>query len=147
MIFAFDFQKWVLWLLPAVLRKPRTIAIIQAFIVPVKLLHTWFLSYRNMQNEIAKTTGQTIVLRGYLNRHFDPTEKRIYILDDLYLPPTFVYLESENRPLYLPAFIAASGGSDFVVYVPSSLIGQELQIKSAVNTFKLPSKIFRIEYF
>ena len=147
MKFTFDFQKWVLWLLPALLRQPRMVALLNAFIAPIKGLHTTFLSYRMAQNDSAKTTGQTGILRDYLNRHFDATDRRIEIVDDEILPPKFLYTEAENRPLYLPVFIAQSGGSDFVVRVPSSLMAQERQIKAAVTTFKLLSKIFRIEYF
>lgn len=147
MMFDFDSQKWVRWLLPAVLRQPRITAFVEALVEPIQTLYVLFSIYRTVQNDIAKTTGQVRILRNYLNRHFVSVDGLIDIVDDELLPPTYVYLEAENSPLYLPTFIAQSGGSDFVVLVPASLMSQENQIKAAVNQFKLPSKVFRIEYF
>lgn len=146
--FNLDFQKWVTYLTPSVLRQSRMMALAQAFVKPIQTAHALFLSYRIFQNELAKTTGQVAILRGYLNRRFVGSSGiLIDIVDDELLAPTFVYLQSENRPLYLPTYVAQTGGSDFVVKVPGLLMSQERQIIAAVNLFRLPSKVFRIEYY
>jgi hypothetical protein len=144
MKFEVDFRKWLLWMLPAVLRKPRLIAFIRALTLPMVRLHAALLVFRGIANESARVTGQVCVLRNYLNRRFDP-DGRIEIRDDAARANTYIYKVSENRPLYLSAHLSSAGGADFVVLIPAALSAQESAIRREVNRFKLITKKFRIE--
>jgi hypothetical protein len=144
MKFEVDFRKWLLWMLPAVLRKPRLIALVRALTVPIVRIHAAFMVFRNVANESARVTGQVCVLRAHLNRRFDP-DGRIEIWDDAMSADTYIYMVSENRPFYLGAHLSSAGGADFVVLVPAALSAQEQAIRREVDRFKLITKKFRIE--
>jgi hypothetical protein len=145
MKFEVDFRKWLLWMLPAVLRKPRLIAFIRALTLPIVRIHAALLVFRVVANESAQITGQVCVLRTYLNRRFDP-DGRIEIRDDEMRTDTYIYMVLENRPLYLNAHLSSAGGADFVVGIPAVLRAQEPEIRREINRFKLITKKFRIEY-
>lgn len=143
MKFEVGFRKWLLWMLPAALRKPRLIAFIRALTLPMVRLYAALLVFRGIANESARVTGQVCVLRNYLNRRF--ADGRIEIRDDAARADTYIYKVSENRPFYLGAHLSSAGGADFVVLIPAALSAQELAIRREVNRFKLITKKFRIE--
>ena len=145
MKFEVNFRKWLLWMLPAVLRQPRITAFIWALASPVERIHAALLIFRRVANESACVTSQVCVLRAYLNRRFDTADARIEIRDDK-LSNTYIYMVSENRPFYLSAHLSAAGSADFVVLIPAVLGAQEQEIRREINRFKLITKKFRIEY-
>lgn len=90
-------------------------------------------------------TPQVRILRYYLNEYFDPSERRFDIVDTGNDRPLFVYLASENKPVYLPAFTVLSD-YDFRVIVPKELQGQEAQIRAFLNTYKLAGKRYFLSF-
>lgn len=132
-------------LMAAISRSPMAEWLL-ALIAPVITLHTLFVAFRASQLEAVGITGQVCRLRTGLNDRFDPSLRRIYIEDQDELAPLFIFLESENRPVYLPTFIKGSA-VEFVVWVPVDLDGQEQLIRQFVNVYKLVTKRYRIEYF
>lgn len=117
-----------------------------ALLSPVISLHNTFLAFRLAQLEAITITGQVCRLRHGLNDRFDPDERRIYIEDQDEIAPLFIFLESENRPVYLPTFISGSA-VEFVVWVPIEMAGQEQLIRQFLNAYKLVTKRYRIQYF
>ena len=76
---------------------------------------------------------------------FDLSENRFEILDGDSNDILYIFLESENEPVYLPQFITGST-VDFIVKVPSSLQPLEAQIRGFLDKSKLASKRYRIDY-
>lgn len=117
-----------------------------ALISPVPTLHNAFLTFRARIMESITITGQVCRLRTGLNDRFDPALRRIYIVDQDELAPLFIFLESENRPVYLPVYITGSA-VEFLVMVPAELASDEQLIRQFLNAYKLVTKRYRIQYF
>lgn len=132
--------------IPHVLRKPRLTTWLLALVSPVAVLSSSFSFFRQRLERELTITGQTRVLRYWLNRLFDPDLKRITVVD--LSPSEFVYAyrEDENRPLYLPQFLSGSS-ADFTVFVPSSLSGLDENIRAFLDKYKLVTMRYRINYF
>lgn len=132
-------------LMAAISRSPM-LEWLLSLISPVIALHNLFLAFRTRQLENLTITGQVCRLRTGLNDRFDPSLRRIYIEDQEELAPLFIFLESENRPVYLPVFLTGSA-VEFIVWVPYDLMGQETAIRQFLNAYKLVTKRYRIQYF
>ena len=141
-----DIKKVVIYLLPTVLRKPRIIAYLNAISIPFESVLNALSNYRLMLNKEVAITPQKCYLRKFLNDKFDVNLRRILIEDSVSLPITYVFLESENSPKFLPFYLSDTEGVNFIVKVPISLQNIENQIIDFINKYKLPSKKFRIEY-
>lgn len=138
-----DWQRRIRWNTPGAQRKPKWLAFLLALISPVISLHNSFLLYRERIITDINTTGQVRILRHALNNRYDFDLRRILILDSEETETLFVFLESENRPVYLPTFI--NGVSvDFEVHIPIEYMGLELQIRSFIDRFKLVTTQYRI---
>ena len=141
-----DVKKVVLYLLPTVLRKPRLIAFINALSIPFESTLNVLGNYRLRLNKEVAITPQKCYLRKFLNDKFDVNLRRILVEDSVSLPTTYIFLESENNPKFLPFFLSDTEGVNFIVKVPISLQNIESQIIDFINKYKLPSKSFRLEY-
>ncbi len=119
--------------------------LLQALIFPIAYLHTFFMQYKRKVDFEVKVNGQVRKLRWGLNQSFDIQLQRIKILDATLFTTKYVYLHSENKPLYLPTYL---GGTlyDFEVHVPFALQYLEQEIINFVNQYRLPSKRFTIVY-
>jgi hypothetical protein len=147
MKYDFNISKWILWLLPSVLRKPKQIAWLNALLQPIGYIHTRFYSFKQRVDIELRVSPQVRILRGYLNERFDKDYNRIDIVDTGQISQTYIFLESENAPLYLPVFLSIGDNYDFIVRLPVDLIAYETGIKAILNKFKLPSKRYDIQYF
>lgn len=141
-----DVKKVVIYLLPTVLRKPRLIAFINALSIPFESTLNILSNYRLRLNKEVAITPQKCYLRKFLNDKFDVNLRRILIEESVSLPTTYIFLESENNPKFLPFFLSDTEGVNFIVKVPISLQNIESQIIDFINKYKLPSKSFRLEY-
>jgi hypothetical protein len=144
-MYSIDWNRLIKTLLPGSVRKPTTIALLNALITPVKTVYNQFAAFRTNINEQLMITPQKRILQYWLNQKFDSTEERIEIKDYDQLDTLFIFLESENQPLYLPTFIGASE-YDFEVCVPTELQGEELLIRSFLDRYKLATKRYLITY-
>lgn len=131
--------------LPAVLRKVRIIAFLDALISPVVTLGGGFGFFRESIEQELQITPQVRILRYWLNRLFDPADQRIRVLSATDTVPFFIFREDENRPVYLPQFISGSS-IDFIVELPRSIRMLESQVRGFVDKYKLPTKRYRILY-
>lgn len=126
---------------------------------PVQTRMDEYDQWRKHQFYLINITGQVISLTGYLNDLFDPTQRRIYILNanDYYsgvwisleqeIEPTLpVSLISEDQGIFLGMESEQDLGTDFIVYVPGDIYNQVLiPLIAAVHQFKLAGKTFSVE--
>lgn len=142
-MYALDLDKFIQWLLPTAIRKTKMAAWLNALAAPLKALHTQFLLFTDATRYDIKITGQVRSLEYHLNRIFRPDAEDIYIEDAEGNDPVFMYLESENNPLYLPVFITGFA-VDFIVHCPNSLPDQETAIRAFLDKYKLPTKNYEL---
>jgi hypothetical protein len=147
MKYEFDVDKWIQWLLPSVVRRPLMIAWLKALLMPIKAIHNRFYQFKNQTDTSLKTNGQVFILRGLLNDMFDFYARGIELIDGQNEGQTWVFLEEENKPLYMPVFLTSGEKFDFVVRVPLGLKNKRSQIEAVLNRYKLPSKKYKIELY
>ena len=132
-------------MLPAMLRKPRILALLGAFVSPVTVLHEQFLAFRQGIADVLPIGPEVRVLRHFLNERYDYSDRRIVILDGQDDEPLRIYTEDENLPIYLPVFLSAQS-VDFTVVLPASIQVFEAEIRRFLNAYKLLTKTYRIIY-
>jgi hypothetical protein len=144
-MYALDINKLINWLLPTAIRKAQQLAWLNALLEPARWLHTQFINWSNATRYDLRITGQVRSLEFHLNRIFDPSTQHIYITDAAAGTVVFMYLESENQPVFLPIFISGIQ-SDFIVHCPNNLTPFEIQLRGFLDKYKLPSKHYEIIY-
>lgn len=156
-----NFKRLALLMLPTLWRKPRLAALTYAAASPLNHLHTRFVLFQRATDYRLTHNGQTCRLRAVLNDTFDPIERRITITEDAAAcGPSVLWLRSEGRAQLTPsretgrAFIVTRRGycgvnaTDFWVNIPVSIMdGTDIdRLRAIVNTYKLASKRFSINY-
>lgn len=156
-----NFKRLALLLLPQGLRKPVLAALTYAAVSPLNYLHTKFVLFQRETDYRLTHSGQVCYLRAVLNDQFDPVERRITITEDIRdAAPLMLWHRSEDKAMLLPAretrqaLIANRRGFggvnafDFWVNIPVSLLEavDVARLKAIVNTYKLASKRFSINY-
>lgn len=152
--------------LPLKMRKPKTIAYLNALIIPVIEVYDAFVKFKDQSFYKLNHNSQVCYLEAVLNDEFDTYLRRIYIKNArilepnwLYHPednkPKFIYNESDNAPqfLYHPNDFEGDG-VDFIVHVPLVLkpltalevLRLETKMKGLINYYKLYSKNYIIKY-
>ena len=144
-MYSVDWMKVVSRSVPGVLRKPRLKALLAALISPIVTLFTAFGLYRDAKLLDINMNGQVRRLQYGLNQRFDPALSRIIIKDAIEPDLVFAFLESENRPLFLPVFLSGVL-IDFIVCVPAEYEIYEITIRAYIDRYKLVTKRYRIEY-
>lgn len=159
-MFNIDFSKLVSDLLPWFHRKPVMVAWLKALISPLTSLYTSFLQERTRRLYEASYNGQIAELEYVLNDYYynSPTTRDIYIEDYVGYEDTFIYNVSESLEetvIYNTAentepntiiFNAeeGSGGPDFIVWVPDTLIFDQNYMVSLVTKYKVAGPSFVI---
>ena len=156
-----NFKRLVLLMLPTFWRKPLLATIAYAAVSPLNYLHTKFVLFQRSTDYRLTHNGQVCYLRAVLNDQFDPIERRITITEDAgNVGPLMLWQRSEERAQLLPmretwqAFIVNRRGFeginsfDFWVNIPVVLLEAVdiTRLKAIVNTYKLASKRFSINY-
>jgi hypothetical protein len=128
---------------------------------PLAYLHTRFTLFRRETNYRLTHNGQVCYLRAVLNGNFDPIERRITITDmaagneglRLYMremeQEKLLYGRELNRPLIVNRRgFGGVSGFDFWVNIPYLLYKEVdvTRLKAIVNTYKLASKRYEINY-
>jgi hypothetical protein len=151
MWFNINYYKLVSLLLPDNLRAPKLMSLFSAYVLPIQYLHIQWITNRDKNWYIIKHTGQVYSLRNALNDFLDPSLMRIYISDGNSFPRDYIYITSENKPVYLgKIFIKTSAeyfgtGVDFYVHVPTEIIESSIyEIKHIVELYRLASKRYII---
>lgn len=127
------------------LRQSVQLAWIRVLIAPIVSLHNRFLSFRTSIERDLSIGPSVRELQYWLNKLYDPADTRIEIKDYTQLDTLFIFLESENRPVYLPEFIGASN-YDFEVCVPCELYENRAAIRGFLDRYKLATKRYLITW-
>ncbi|MDR2894241.1 MAG: hypothetical protein LBU97_02125 [Alistipes sp.] len=156
-----NFKRLALLMLPTFWRRPLLATFAYAMVTPLNYLHTRFVLLQRSTDYRLTHNGQVCYLRAVLNDQFDPIERRITITEEAGgTGPLMLWHRSEDRAQLLPiresdtAFIVNRRGFDgvnsfdFWVNIPVALLElvDTTRLKAIVNTYKLASKRFSINY-
>ena len=156
-----NFKRLALLLLPTFRRRPLTAAVAYAAVSPLQRLHTRFVLWKRNTDYRLRHNGQVCYLRALLNDMFDPIDRRITITDNAEnVGYIILHHRDTDQSVRLPA--RGSGravilnrrgyggvnGYDFWVNLPVALYGKVglAQVTGVVNTYKLASKRFSINF-
>lgn len=153
-VFIIDFKRLVQLLLPTFLRKPKTVAWLQGITAPLRVLYADFTNNRAANIYKLSHNGQVCYLRKVLNDTFDPSLRRIKIVDGNRFQREYIYTEAEQQPKYLGTiYLRQSGdysdsGVDFRVLVPDGFdIARNFpQMRATIDFYRLASKRYKIQY-
>jgi hypothetical protein len=158
-IYAIDYLKLVLWLLPDYLRQANMVAWLNVATSPVLNIYKQFLQFRKNKLYELSITPQVCRMEALLNDRYDFTQRRIFIDDAKEFPPVYLFKDAELKPVDLfkhseaqSKFLFTDGESatitdDFIVYVPVTISFDMVEMISLVNKFKLPGMKFKIQTF
>lgn len=165
-IYNLNFKKLAVLLLPTFLRRERLQAFVRVLVAPVQSLHNKLMQFRERSLYQVQHNCQIIYLEAVLNDAFDPTFRRIRILNSVFREPLYFYEPEQNLEVYfyepdnqMPTYFYdvgdfAGDGFDFVVFVPPDLQPQTQQEEQAMLTkmrglvdyYKLYSKNYTIKW-
>lgn len=154
-------KRLALLILPTFWRKSVFAALSYAVVSPLQRLHTQFSQWKVDTLYRVEKNGQVCHLRAVLNDLFDPIDRRITITDNVEnVGHITFYHRNADKGVRLP--MRGSGravilnrrgygginGYDFWVNIPIALYGKvDLnQVTGVVNTYKLASKRFSINF-
>ena len=156
-----DYKKLAVLLLPMFLRKTAAAGFAFPAVNPVSYIHTLFNTFRSDRLYRITHNGQVCYLRAVLNDTFDPEERRITISDsDAVTGDSRIFWRelniSETAPMRGdPPGMAINrrgygglSGLDFWVNIPLELMDviDLMRLRAVINTFKLASKRYSINY-
>ncbi|MBO9200590.1 MULTISPECIES: hypothetical protein [Niastella] len=157
-IFDIKYKKLISWLMPQVLRKPKTIALLNALVSPVVFIYNLFLI--NRRNNLYKLmiTPQVCYVEMALNDKYDSTNRKIKIVQPKRKDPLFLYKKIENKPVHLftknevsqPKTILYLKGEasafqyDFIVQVPATVSFNMNEMMAVIDNYILPDKVYKI---
>jgi hypothetical protein len=156
-IYQVTWNKLVTWFIPQALRKTKLLCFVQALVAPVNDLHTRFLYYRQTTIYSLGISPQVCYLQKALNDRYDLVLRRIIIVDGVEydaLPlfrkvenkPVRLYRRSESIPLVLyTKSETALFSVDFIVKVPVDISFDQTEMTAFVTSYKLASKVFKIQ--
>ena len=147
-------------LVPALLRRPTTLAWLEALTSPVASLYEQLLTYRVDVLRQLSYNGQTILLEKALNDTFDPAFRRIRIVNavgeitPLYLnfvreqqpmPTAYFTQEPDYVPLYVYRQVEFNTQLDFTVYAPGQA-GRAVALHTLIRRLKRAMTNYQILY-
>jgi hypothetical protein len=148
-----DIQKLTLQLLPTFLRGKAVLqSLFLAISQPVVFIYDQWNAKRLQDLYKIEHTGQVCLLRKALNDRFDPTLRRIEIVDGNRIIRQYIYTTVEQQPRFLssPMFIYsrddyADTGVDFVVIAPQDIIDQNpFEMNALIDFYKQDVKRYKI---
>lgn len=156
-----NMKRLSLLLLPTFWRKSVFAATAYAAVSPLQWLHTRFVLWKQDTEYRVQYNGQVCHLQAVLNDMFDPGERRITITDNA---ENVGYISLHQRDTDKSVLFPSRGsgrvmilnrrgyggvnGYDFWVNLPLALYGKIdfAQVTAVVNTYKLASKRFSINF-
>ena len=161
MFYHFDIDRWIIHVLPPVLRKTAIYAFLKVFLYPVKQLQEAFLTYISAVNNQLRYNSVTASLERFLNGLFFFEYNAIYITESADSQVCLSFASESQAPVYMsfsnetpatplnlssldPVFISGT----FVVHVPAALSEADIAIiTSWVNYYKFAGTEFSIEVY
>lgn len=161
MFYHFDVDKWIIHVLPPVLRKNAIYSFLKVFLYPLKQLQESFLTYITGVNTRLRYNSVTASLERFLNGLFFFEYNAIYITDDynkqVYLayssesqPPVYMAFQYETSadPVYLSSVEPVNVFGAFIVHVPAALSeADRATVYNWVNYYKFAGTDFSIEVY
>lgn len=138
MIFRVDFDKWVLSMLPTLLRTKIMFALCRATTAPIRSLYERFVAKREVHNYTLHHNGQVCYLRAALNDAFGVTGFDIVDYDDGRGDWLFAKSEELDRHLYAVDETLDDEGN------PVPILYDEARLNLAQNAFivQVPAAVY-----
>ena len=161
MFYHFDVDKWIIHLLPPILRKASIYAFLRTMLYPVKQLQAAFLAYKSGVDRQLTYNSFKDYLERFLNGLFFFEYNAIYITDveteGVYLSyqseavdPVYMSYQSEDpaTAIQLSSIDPDKITGEFVVHVPAALSAADLAtVTNWVNYYKMAGTEFNIEVY
>ncbi len=151
MWFNIDYSRLAILLTPTFLRKARLMAWLRSLVSPINNLYNNWFGFRLRNVYKLGHNGQVVYLRAALNDSFDPSERRIIIIDGNKFKRKFIYTNPEQKPTFLGKIFLnrssdfADTGVDFIVGIPDGLVFNQIDMEALINFYKLASKRYKIQ--
>lgn len=157
--FTFDIEKHIVALLRAEKRQTPRIAWLMTLLGPLNDTQQRFLAFINDIDLRTAITCQVIYIEHILNYIFDPDDQRIYIGPGQNQAQIYIYGDAipvvNNRFIYgdgvpdpNPDYLYGDNTQlsmvDFIVYVPVTLVIDELLFKATVEYYRKAGKRWKI---
>lgn len=162
MFYHFDVDKWIIHVLPPVLRKNSIYAFLRAFLYPVKQLQEAFLAYVTAVNTRLQYNASVVSLEHFLNGLFFFEYRAIYITENEVDDQVFLAFASESEdpvymsfsneapatPVVLSSLAPGNVHGSFIVHVPAALSeADRATVADWVNYYKFAGTEFTIEVY
>lgn len=160
MFYRFDIIRWVLMLMPPVLRRPLAVALVSSMLYPAREIYDRFSGLKTDVDLQLTSNAFTIYLERYLNRLFYLTDE-IYISD--FVDDNLVYFafadeiadtvwvgdKEDDGTLYLSSLKPDYMGGGFTVNIPEFLNKDEhvATIRRWVDRFKFAGTKYTIQAY
>lgn len=161
MFYRFDIDRWIIQLLPPVLRKNSIYAFLRCLLYPVKQLQAAFLTYKlGVDRQLAYNAFNNYLER-FLNGLFFFPDKAIYITDEQEASAYLALASETYGPVYMsyqsesPSTAIDMSSIDpslitgyFIVHVPAALSEADIAtVTSWVNYYKMAGIDFKVEVY
>ena len=166
-IFNIDFGRLVQWNVATFLRTTVRMKWLRVLIKPVEQLYDAFLDFRKEQLYIMSHNSQVVYLRKVLNDKFDPSDRRIQIVNVEVYEPVWYYDTADNKPVYhydtadnKPVYHYDQAdynqnNTDFIVKLPiaikpgtpEAVAELERKVMYYVDYYKLYSKEYKLVWY
>jgi hypothetical protein len=158
-IFDINYNKLTTWLTPVVLRKLKTMALINALVSPVVFMYSnLFMPNRRSNLYKLMITPQVCYVEMALNEKYDPSKRQIRIVQGKRKDPLFLYIKTESKPVPLftksettppNTFLYQKGEAssfqfDFIIKVPKTVSFNMDEMSAVVDSYILPDKVYKI---
>ena len=155
------FKRLALLLLPTFWRRPLFAALTYAAVSPLQYLHTRFMLWKRDTDYRIQHNGQVCYLRALLNDMFDPIDRRFTITKTAEnVGFVTLHKREQSEAVLIPRRgsgrivilnrrgFGGINGYDFWINIPIALYGEVdiAQVKAVVNSYKLASKRFSINF-
>lgn len=133
------------------------LAFVQALITPIVNLFNDFIGYKNFTVYWLGINSQVCFMEKALNDKYDPSLRRIEIVDGIEFDSVPLYLKVENKPVVLykkgegaPLILYTKMEtqiftSDFIVLVPMDINFNNREMRAFIDTFRTPAKTYIIK--
>lgn len=128
-----DFIKIAVHLLPPILRGGFMVALVRAFLIPLRYIHGRFLEYKNGVDDRLNTTANVQYIQKRLNDTFYLTANQIYLeqgdagsfsvfyFENERQKANYMFRKPEGKPYCIPFASEVSYKDSFIVHVPTFL--------------------------
>jgi hypothetical protein len=158
-IYDINYKRLVTWIVPQVLRKPKTMGLLKAMVSPVVYIYNLFLI--NRRNNLYKLmiTPQVCYVEMALNDKYDNSNRKIKIVRPKSYDPLFLFQRVERKPVFLHRRNTATAQQrqwlyqkgeasafqyDFIVQVPATVAFDMNELTAVIDSYILPDKVYKI---